>query len=187
MLLSSAAPSDAASSARGGAVRMDVPRAGRMVTQRGEAAQCHSSTREAGRGCWLRRHPPQARPLAWNRVPVVVPVAPKVIGDEDGDGVPDDKDKCPGTPKGVKVDKDGCPFKEIIILKGVKFEYNKATLSKDSYPILDQAAATAARQLARDAGHVLGAHGGATRGRHAQHVSDGRVGQAQETQQHRGR
>lgn len=29
--------------------------------------------------------------------------------DSDGDGVIDDLDKCPDTPKGVKVDKDGCP------------------------------------------------------------------------------
>jgi len=29
--------------------------------------------------------------------------------DSDGDGVPDYLDKCPGTPAGVKVDKDGCP------------------------------------------------------------------------------
>lgn len=28
--------------------------------------------------------------------------------DSDGDGVPDEKDKCPGTPAGVKVDADGC-------------------------------------------------------------------------------
>ncbi|RJP69895.1 MAG: OmpA family protein [Candidatus Abyssobacteria bacterium SURF_17] len=30
--------------------------------------------------------------------------------DSDGDGVPDNLDKCPDTPKGVKVDKDGCPL-----------------------------------------------------------------------------
>ena len=28
--------------------------------------------------------------------------------DSDGDGVPDYRDKCPGTPKGAKVDKHGC-------------------------------------------------------------------------------
>jgi len=30
--------------------------------------------------------------------------------DDDGDGVMNDKDKCPDTPKGVKVDADGCPL-----------------------------------------------------------------------------
>ena len=30
--------------------------------------------------------------------------------DSDHDGVPDYKDKCPNTPKGVPVDKDGCPL-----------------------------------------------------------------------------
>jgi OmpA-OmpF porin, OOP family len=34
----------------------------------------------------------------------------KVIRDTDGDGVPDELDKCPDTPTGVKVDKDGCPI-----------------------------------------------------------------------------
>ena len=33
--------------------------------------------------------------------------APKVV-DSDGDGVPDDKDRCPGTVKGAKVDANGC-------------------------------------------------------------------------------
>jgi len=33
------------------------------------------------------------------------------VRDSDGDGVPDDRDKCPNTPRGVKVDADGCPVK----------------------------------------------------------------------------
>ncbi|HEY7747003.1 MAG TPA: MipA/OmpV family protein [Desulfuromonadales bacterium] len=36
--------------------------------------------------------------------------AKKPAEDSDGDGVPDDRDKCPGTPKGVKVDSNGCPL-----------------------------------------------------------------------------
>ena len=37
------------------------------------------------------------------------PAAPVAIGpDEDGDGVPDAQDKCPGTPKWVRADANGC-------------------------------------------------------------------------------
>ncbi|NKF21622.1 OmpA family protein [Solimonas marina] len=42
-------------------------------------------------------------------VPEAAPVAP-VVKDSDGDGVLDDADLCPGTPKGVKVDAKGCPI-----------------------------------------------------------------------------
>jgi OOP family OmpA-OmpF porin len=35
---------------------------------------------------------------------------PEVVMDFDKDGVPDNLDKCPGTPAGVAVDKDGCPL-----------------------------------------------------------------------------
>ena len=30
--------------------------------------------------------------------------------DSDGDGVPDSRDRCPNTPKGVEVDENGCPL-----------------------------------------------------------------------------
>ena len=30
--------------------------------------------------------------------------------DSDGDGVPDDRDRCPNTPRGVEVDSSGCPL-----------------------------------------------------------------------------
>ncbi len=32
-----------------------------------------------------------------------------MVMDSDGDGVPDDRDQCPGTPKGAQVDSVGCP------------------------------------------------------------------------------
>ncbi len=38
------------------------------------------------------------------------PVADAAPGDADGDGVPDDRDRCPGTPAGVRVDARGCPL-----------------------------------------------------------------------------
>ncbi|MDX1592604.1 MAG: OmpA family protein [Gammaproteobacteria bacterium] len=35
--------------------------------------------------------------------------APMPPADTDGDGVPDSRDNCPNTPKGTKVDANGCP------------------------------------------------------------------------------
>ncbi len=36
--------------------------------------------------------------------------------DSDGDGVADYKDQCPGTPAGVQVDMSGCPIKDEVVL-----------------------------------------------------------------------
>ncbi|MEZ5459379.1 MAG: OmpA family protein [Steroidobacteraceae bacterium] len=36
--------------------------------------------------------------------------APRKVVDSDGDGVPDDMDRCPGTPAGTAVDANGCPL-----------------------------------------------------------------------------
>jgi OmpA-OmpF porin, OOP family len=40
---------------------------------------------------------------------VVAQVAQPVERDSDGDGVPDGRDRCPGTPGGTAVDQNGCP------------------------------------------------------------------------------
>lgn len=40
----------------------------------------------------------------------VTAVPPVVEADSDGDGVPDSIDRCPGTPRGVSVDAEGCPL-----------------------------------------------------------------------------
>lgn len=77
-------------------------------------------------------------------IPVGVPVGvPGAMGmaDSDGDGVSDDKDLCPGTPKGVRVDEKGCPYKAILDMKGVNFDYDKSSLRPDSFPALAEAAA----------------------------------------------
>ena len=62
-------------------------------------------------------------------------------GDADGDGVPDSRDKCPDTPKGVEVDAVGCPIvavvvvetvvvkEETIVVRDVHFEFNSAKLT----------------------------------------------------------
>jgi len=47
--------------------------------------------------------------------------------------------KCPGVPAGVMVDKDGCPIADVV-LRGVNFETNSATLTPQSKPVLDEVA-----------------------------------------------
>ncbi|PMZ85879.1 MULTISPECIES: OmpA family protein [unclassified Pseudomonas] len=73
-------------------------------------------------------------------------------GDEDGDGVPDSRDKCPGTPKGVQVDANGCPppapvveeavvvQEETIVIRDVHFQFDKATLTSSDKLVLDKIA-----------------------------------------------
>jgi OOP family OmpA-OmpF porin len=59
------------------------------------------------------------------------PVAPKPDLDSDGDGVPDSRDKCPDTPKGIKVDSNGCPIKieeKISITLLIEFDFDKAVV-----------------------------------------------------------
>jgi outer membrane protein OmpA-like peptidoglycan-associated protein len=54
-------------------------------------------------------------------------------------------DKCPDTPAGTKVDSQGCPLPEVIVLKGVSFDYDSAVLRPDGLSVLDDAAATLKR------------------------------------------
>jgi OOP family OmpA-OmpF porin len=82
-----------------------------------------------------------------------------VINDEDGDGVADKFDKCPGTTAGVVVDGAGCPLvtpapvvKEKVIItesdrkvvadaiRNLEFDVNKATIRPKSYPTLNRVA-----------------------------------------------
>lgn len=53
-------------------------------------------------------------------------------GDEDGDGVPDSKDNCPGTPKGAVVDKDGC-----WAFRGVFFDFDRYAIKSDTNHVFD--------------------------------------------------
>jgi len=71
---------------------LSVAQAAYWVDSRGEVV------RNSAGECWQDRWPTdEVRPECGDKVL-----------DADGDGVPDDKDKCPGTPKGAKVDADGC-------------------------------------------------------------------------------
>ncbi len=58
-----------------------------------------------------------------------------VIGDADGDGVMDDKDQCPDTPKNLQVNKRDCPIltrEGVEIDLHVEFDFDKSVV-KDQY------------------------------------------------------
>ncbi|NGY06788.1 OmpA family protein [Solimonas terrae] len=84
-------------------------------------------------------------------------VAPAAPVDTDGDGVMDPGDQCPDTPAGTQVNAVGCPLPppckppeagqrvdlsgcavgDTIVLRGVNFEFNKATLTVNAKTLLD--------------------------------------------------
>jgi len=65
--------------------------------------------------------------------PVVTAVVKK---DTDKDGVYDDKDQCPGTPYGAKVNVIGC-----WTLDDVLFDFNKSDIKPETYPMIDNVVA----------------------------------------------
>jgi OOP family OmpA-OmpF porin len=66
---------------------------------------------------------------------------PKPCVDSDGDGVCDDKDECPSTPAGVKVNAVGCPEvgETLVSLQGINFDHDKSTIRPDMVSILSTA------------------------------------------------
>lgn len=60
--------------------------------------------------------------------------------DDDGDGVNNCDDKCPTSQAGQAIGPDGCPVALTIDLRGVNFDFDKATLRPESAAILDEAA-----------------------------------------------
>ncbi|MCF8083974.1 MAG: OmpA family protein [Deltaproteobacteria bacterium] len=77
---------------------------------------------------FLKKAPPKPKPKVVEKK-VVIP-------DSDGDGVLDNQDKCPGTPKGAHVNKFGC-----WVLEEVLFDFDKHNIKPQYYSFLDQAAA----------------------------------------------
>lgn len=77
-----------------------------------------------------------------------------VHGDEDGDGVVNKTDKCPGTPQGTVVDEVGCPVEvaevveevvevvvdEEIVIDNLHFAFNSAELTAADQAVLDTVA-----------------------------------------------
>jgi len=79
-----------------------------------------------------------------------------VHGDEDGDGVTNKNDDCPGTPAGTEVDEVGCPIPvaavvveepveqapEVIVISDLTFAFDSAELSAADRARIDRGVAT---------------------------------------------
>lgn len=105
-----------------------------------------------------------AKPLPPPEPEPVEVVEPVQVADTDGDGVADPADQCPDTPAGTSVDEQGCPLPpppacesgaegvslggcqpgQTVVLHGVNFEFDKATLTVNARTILDQVASALA-------------------------------------------
>ncbi|MGB6012482.1 MAG: OmpA family protein [Desulfobacterales bacterium] len=85
-----------------------------------------SSAEMAGfvEGIFLAKPAPKPAPM-----PVAKPM------DSDGDGVTDDKDQCPNTPKGATVDARGCWTYAAVVL----FDFDSDKVKPEAYPMLDEA------------------------------------------------
>ncbi len=62
--------------------------------------------------------------------------APTPIADADGDGVPDDRDACPDTPRNYAVDERGCPImlEEVArITLNVQFDFDQAVVKPEYF------------------------------------------------------
>jgi len=72
--------------------------------------------------------------------PAPAPAAPSCADlDDDGDGVNNCDDKCPGSQAGQTIGPDGCPVPVSIDLKGVNFDFDKSNLRPDAVAILGEA------------------------------------------------
>ena len=89
---------------------------------------------------WTEPPPPPPPPTIEIRevVKEVVKEVQRPWVDSDGDGVDDEHDHCPNTPRGARVDANGCVIAaQTIELRGVTFNLNQATLTPNAETVLD--------------------------------------------------
>lgn len=101
---------------------------------------------------WWRSEPPLPPPAeeplrvveAVEPPPAEPPARAALHGtlDSDGDGVFDDSDRCPDSPRRTPVDAEGCTVVKVLTLKGVNFELGSDRLRAESTSVLDEAALT---------------------------------------------
>lgn len=77
--------------------------------------------------------PTKAEPM--QTAAVAQPAAVTKVGDDDGDGIANDKDDCPDTPKGAAIDDRGC----WAVAHDLLFDFDSAVIKKDVATALDEA------------------------------------------------
>jgi OOP family OmpA-OmpF porin len=90
---------------------------------------------------FLAKAPP---PPAPEPPPPPPPEPPEEPMDSDGDGVMDDRDECPNTPRGATVDERGCWVYEAVVL----FDLDSAEIRSEALPMLDEAVSILNQNLA---------------------------------------
>lgn len=91
----------------------------------------NSSVAYGGQG-WNNIMSAYSLPVMAKPTPVAMATKP---GDDDGDGVTNDKDACPETPKGVDVDDRGC----WVLASELVFDFDSAVIKKEVSAVLDEA------------------------------------------------
>ena len=107
--------------------------------------------------CWDSSGVKELRPECGDVIPVAE-TPPPVDGDDDGDGVPNSRDKCPNTRPGAKVDSNGCEIIESITidLEVEEFDFDSATLKPEMEAALDDVAARVAASKGDEALSIVG-------------------------------
>jgi len=70
-------------------------------------------------------------------VPAPEPEVVPVSVDDDGDGVINDRDKCPNTLKGARVDGNGCVVEQTLTIRDITFETNSARLTANAQHLME--------------------------------------------------
>ena len=106
--------------------------------------------------CWTSAGVKEMRPECGDVIPMEAP--PPVDGDDDGDGVPNSRDKCPNTRPGAKVDSNGCEIIESITinLDVDEFDFDSAKLKPEMEAALDDVAARIAASTGTETLSIVG-------------------------------
>jgi outer membrane protein OmpA-like peptidoglycan-associated protein len=81
-----------------------------------------------------------------------------VDGDDDGDGVPNSRDRCPGTPAGAKVDANGCEIIQSVTINVTAdhFDFDSAELKPAMMSELDSVASRITASKGNESVMVVG-------------------------------